>query len=271
MASSVVRTVTDGILFKIAVSIGGQQKIGLIDSGASRCYMSPEIAAICELQLNPEILHLELADGSKVQSTQKADNVNVVVGKSICRVSFTVIKLLKDVALVLGVNWLSLWNPVIDWREEKMHIWTGTEWSQVQGMLLDSKNNIGTIKDFVYYSVDSEKQIPDFTVMKDPQFWVYHTDATNEWKRAESSKKQDCIISTKSRQEPSSNSFNPSSACKNKVQNAKAASTVQKKVKNECIGEGNSLAQRRCKNVYDVQNLYIWHWFDPNLHSKYKE
>ena len=70
---------------------------------------------------------MELANGSKVQSTQKADNVNVAVGKSICRVSFTVTKLLKDVDLVLGVNWLSLWNPVIDWREQKMHIWTGTE------------------------------------------------------------------------------------------------------------------------------------------------
>ena len=182
MASTVARAVTDGILFKIVVSIAGRQKIGLIDSGASHCYMSPETAAICELQLNPEILHLELADGSKVQSTQKADNVNVVVGKSICRVSFTVTKLLKDVDLVLGVNWLSLWNPVIDWREQKMHIWTGKEWSQVQGMLLDSKNNTGTVKDFVYYSVDSEKQIPDFTVMKDPQFWVYHTDATRNGK-----------------------------------------------------------------------------------------
>ena len=66
--------------------------------------MSPETAASCELQLNPEILHLEIVDGSKVQSTQKADNVNVAMGKSICWVSFTVTKLLKDVDLILGVN-----------------------------------------------------------------------------------------------------------------------------------------------------------------------
>ena len=130
----------------------------------------PRNCCNCELQLNPEILYLELTDGSKVQSTQKADNVNVVVRKSIYRVSFIVTKLLKDVDLVLGVNWLSLWNLVIDWREQKMHIWTGTEWRQVQGMLLDSKNNTGTVKDFVSYGVDSEKQIPDFTVMKDPKF-----------------------------------------------------------------------------------------------------
>ena len=73
--SSVERAVVDGILFKVTVSISGQKKVGLIDLGASRCYMSPETTVHCELDLNPEILHLELADGSKVQSTQKATNV----------------------------------------------------------------------------------------------------------------------------------------------------------------------------------------------------
>ena len=47
-------------------------------------------------------------------------------------------------------------------------------------MLLDSKNDTGTVKDFVYYSVDSEKQITDFTVIKDPKWWVYHTDTNKE-------------------------------------------------------------------------------------------
>ena len=69
--SSVKRAVIDGILFKVIVSISGRKKIGLIDSGASRCYMSTKTAVHCELDLNPEILHLELADGSKVQSTQR--------------------------------------------------------------------------------------------------------------------------------------------------------------------------------------------------------
>ena len=98
--------------------------------------MSPETAVLCELVLNPEILHLELADGSKVQSTQKADNVNVCVGKSICRVDFTVTKLLKDVDLVLGVNWLSVWNPVVNWKEQIMHIWTVKRMEQGPGSIV---------------------------------------------------------------------------------------------------------------------------------------
>ena len=84
ISTSVERTVSDGIFFKVGVSVAGRQRIGLIDSGASRCYLSPETATLCELVLNPKILHLELPDGSKVQSTQKANNVKVYGGKSIC-------------------------------------------------------------------------------------------------------------------------------------------------------------------------------------------
>ena len=104
-------------------------------------------------------------------------------------------------------------------------------------MLLDSKNNTGTIKDFVYYSVDSEKQIPDFTMMKDPKLWMYHTNGKKEWERTESSKKQNYIIPTKSRHETGSNSFNSSLVCKNNVHYAKVAGIVRKKVKNECMGK----------------------------------
>ena len=35
------------------------------------------------------------------------------------------------------------------------------------GNVVGFENNIGTIKDFVYYSMDLEKQLPDFTMMKD--------------------------------------------------------------------------------------------------------
>ena len=47
--TSVERALSDAILFKVAVSIAGRHRIGLIDSGASRCYMSPETATLCEL------------------------------------------------------------------------------------------------------------------------------------------------------------------------------------------------------------------------------
>ena len=53
-AASVGRSVSDGMLFKVAVQISGRKLTALIDSGASRCYIAPETAAACELQLERE-------------------------------------------------------------------------------------------------------------------------------------------------------------------------------------------------------------------------
>ena len=63
-----------------------------------------ETAALCELVFTKEILHLELADGSKVQARKKAIEVVCTVGKAVCRLEFIVTKILHDVDLVLGVN-----------------------------------------------------------------------------------------------------------------------------------------------------------------------
>ena len=106
-AASVRRSVSDGVLFKIVVRISGRKLIALIDSGASRCYVAPETAADCKLHLEKEKPHLELGDGSKVQFAHKAPNVTAVVGKTVCKVDFTVTQLLFGVDLVLGVNWLA--------------------------------------------------------------------------------------------------------------------------------------------------------------------
>ena len=64
-----------------------------------------------------------------------------------------------------------------------MNIWTGYEWDQIKGLLVNSVHNIGSVKEFVYYGMsDEEKKIPDFTVVKVTQFWEYPGSA-NEWKR----------------------------------------------------------------------------------------
>ena len=73
----------------------------------------------------------------------------------------------------------------MDWRKQIVNIWTGYEWTQVNGLLLQLVHNIGTVKEFVYYGMsDGETTIPDFTVVKVPQFWEY-TGSKNEWRRVE--------------------------------------------------------------------------------------
>ena len=132
--------------------------------------------------------------------------MTLVVGKTVCRVDFTVTQLLFGVDLVLGINWLALWNPVVDWKLQEMNIWTRREWTQIQGLLLHSSYNTGTVKDFVYCGAEKTDSIPDFLKMKKLQFCEYETGSKNEWKRTGEMKCQSCIISKMSRLEEKSKS-----------------------------------------------------------------
>ena len=128
------------------------------------------------------------------------------MGKTVCRVDFTVTQLLFGVDLVLGINWLALWNSVVDWKLQKMNIWTGREWNQTEGIILHSACNTGTIKDFDYCGAEKTDSIPDFIKMKKLQFWEYETGSKTEWKRTGETKCQSCIISKMSRLEEKSKS-----------------------------------------------------------------
>ena len=172
------RKVKDGILFRVTVSIAGRNCVALIDSGASQSYIAPETVTLCEVECSPALVHLELADGSKVQSTQQTLAVPCTVGRSVCKMSFTVTKLLSNVDVVLGMDWLRTWNPVIDWRRQKMYIWVQGEWDHVNGVLLETEQKIGTVKIFDDYLGDVTS-VPDFTVIKEPKLWISNTDQKN--------------------------------------------------------------------------------------------
>ena len=89
-----------------------------------------------------------------------------------------------------------------------MNIWIGREWNQIQGLLLHSNYNTGTIKDFVYCGAEKTDPIPDFIKMKEPIFWEYDTRKKNEGKRTGKMKNQDCILAKKSSQTKVSKSKN---------------------------------------------------------------
>ena len=62
------------------------------------------------------------------------------------------------------------------------------------------KTILDTIKDFVHYDVDSKTKIPDFIVMKKPQFWMYHHAYTKEKERAGLKEEQNCTVQMMSKQ-----------------------------------------------------------------------
>ena len=174
--ASVGRKVSDGILFRVAVSINGRRCVALVDSGASQSYIAPDTVTICELDCVPVVMHLELADGSKIESTEQTQDTVCTLGECIGKMSFTVTKLLSNVDVVLGMDWLRTWNPVIDWKRQILYTFIRGKWTQVHGVLLDEQQHCGTVKVIdSYYLSDERKQKEvkrsDWTVVQKPKLW----------------------------------------------------------------------------------------------------
>ena len=66
--ANVGREIKDGMLFRAVVSIASGRCVAFIDSGASQSYMAPKTVNLCELECCPMLVHLELADGTKIKS-----------------------------------------------------------------------------------------------------------------------------------------------------------------------------------------------------------
>ena len=93
--ASAGRKIADGMLFRVAVSVAGRRCVALIDSGASQSYIAPETVALCELECEPAVLHLELADGSKIKATQQTKVTVCTVGEAVSRINFHGYKLVE--------------------------------------------------------------------------------------------------------------------------------------------------------------------------------
>ena len=171
MMASAGRRIKDGMLFRVIVSIARRNCIALIDSGASQSYMAPATVALCELGCEPALLHLELADGTKIKSTEQTQFTNCTVGEAVSKIKFTITNLLSNVDVVLGMDWLERWNPVIDWRRQILHVYVNRHWTQVHGVLMDEAQQVGTVKLLDPYSVVCEKKMPEWVVPKVPKVW----------------------------------------------------------------------------------------------------
>ena len=119
-----VRDEEDGILLSVPVRIYGKVFRALVDSGASRCFISPEVVQTAQLQWEPHDTFLELGNGERVLSRGRVTNVPVVTGNHCTRCNLTVTSLLHQVDLVLGVSWLKQVNPLIDWNAGAMYLFS---------------------------------------------------------------------------------------------------------------------------------------------------
>jgi len=94
----------DGILLVVPVRIFGREIRALIDSGATRCFISPASVTKCGLSIESHNTFLELGDGKKVLSRGRAVDVPVVTAGFAAKLNLTVTSLLHGVDVVLGMT-----------------------------------------------------------------------------------------------------------------------------------------------------------------------
>ena len=182
------RNEEDGILLVVPARIFGHEICALIDSGATRNFISPTGVTKCGLKVESHNTFLELGDGTKVLLRGRTVDVPIVTAGYSMKTDLTVCSLLHNVDLVLGMTWLVVANPLIRWS-------TGTvyppdfvsSFQRIMGEWLDRQVKVGTVKVLsMNENLESLRRPPEaasLKVLKSPQFWaVRSTDTQNSWR-----------------------------------------------------------------------------------------
>ena len=96
----------DGILLVVDARIFGKPCRALIDSGATRSFITPAAVLRCGVHSVHQETLLELADGRKLLSQGKCPHTIIAVSNKNCKVDLTVCPLMKNIDVILGINWL---------------------------------------------------------------------------------------------------------------------------------------------------------------------
>ena len=175
----------DGILLVVPARIFGHEVRALIDSGATRNFISPAGVMKCGLTIESHNTFLELGDGKKVLSRGRAVDVPVVTSGYTMKTNLTVSNLLHGVDLVLGMTWLKVADPLIRWSTGHVYIPDSiSSFQRIMGQWLDKQVKVGTVKVLsTHEALESLKQPSEtasIEVLKSPAFWaVRSTDAQN--------------------------------------------------------------------------------------------
>ena len=131
----------------VPVWIYGQEVRALIDSGATRCFISPAGVTKCGLDVEAHNTFLELGDGKKVLSWGRAVDVPVVTTGYVVKMNLTVSRLLHGVDVVLGMTWLRMADPLIQWSSGNIYIPDSvSSFQRIMGQWLEKQVKTRTIK-----------------------------------------------------------------------------------------------------------------------------
>ena len=182
------RAEEDGILLVVPARIFGHEIRALIDSGATRNFISPAGVMQCGLRVESHNTFLELGDGKKVLSRGRAIDVPVVTSGYTMRTNLTVSNLLHGVDLVLGMTWLKVADPLLRWSTGQVYIPDSiSSFQRIMGQWLDKQVKVGTVKvlstNEELESLRQPSNIASLEILKSPKFWaVKTTEIQNSWR-----------------------------------------------------------------------------------------
>ena len=180
------RKIEDGILLVVSARIFGHKVRALIDSGATRCFISSGLVLPLGLKSTSEDTLLKLGNGDRILSWGRVDDVPVVTAGLSIKLDLTVTKLLHNVDLVPGINWLQTVNPIIDWRGARMFLPESLGSSFLAGFWLDAAEKIGIVqvmqdKDKLQEIKTQSELVAKIAVLTTPQFWTYTGGQGSKW------------------------------------------------------------------------------------------
>ena len=95
-------------------------------------------------------------------------DIPVVTAGLTTKMDFTITSLLHDVDLILGINWLHLVNPLIDWKLNRLFLLDAMGTTLLPSDWLDAQQHIGTVK--VLSSAEQLTALQDTQVNQQCQF-----------------------------------------------------------------------------------------------------
>ena len=153
------------------------------DSGATRCFVTPDCVTVAELACVSQDTFLELGNGTRVLSRGMVQGAPITLAGVTTKTDFTVSRLLHDVDIVLGVNWLKTINPIIDCSSGRIYMPNAIRTALIEGTWLSSENAIGTVKVLSdsagLENVQSEYMRNSLAILKTPKFWSTINSRTN--------------------------------------------------------------------------------------------
>ena len=180
------RTKEDGLLLVISGRVYGKDVAILVDSGATRCYIHHTTVERLGLHTIADESLLELVDGSRCISRGKCPQVPLCLQNQTFKLQCTVAPLFGTLDLILGINWLEMCNPLIDWKGHRLFLQIDGSGSWIQGVWASNEIQPASIKTITTEDVPPSSY-SSLKILQNPTFWTY-SGSQLPWRKASPSR-----------------------------------------------------------------------------------